>query len=70
MSILYAYNIETMEPVCAEVFAGNIIDAKAYHSFIETNKIDKGLLIADKGFPVKEIEEDLKRHPELHFSRL
>ena len=67
LSILYAYNIETMEPVCAEVFAGNIIDAKVYHSFIETNKIDKGLLIADKGFPVKEIEEDLKKHPELHF---
>ena len=33
VSVLYAYDIERMEPVCAEVFPGNSIDAASYRSF-------------------------------------
>ncbi len=34
VSVLYAYDIEEMEPVCAEVFPGNSIDAGSYAAFI------------------------------------
>jgi hypothetical protein len=67
VSVLYAYEIETMEPLCAEVFPGNSIDASSFSAFINDNNITKGMIIADKGFPVSAIEEDLKVRPGLHY---
>jgi len=67
VSVLYAYDIEQMEPLCAEVFPGNSIDASSYASFIRDNDIRKGIIVADKGFPPGKISEELKERPELHF---
>jgi len=67
VSVLYAYDIEAMEPICAEVFPGNSIDASSYVSFIRDNDIKKGIIIADKGFPPSKIEEELQKRPNLHF---
>lgn len=67
LSILYAYDLEKKEPLCAQVFPGNTIDAKAYATFINTNKITKGIIIDDKGFPPSQIYQELKDHPDLHF---
>ena len=38
-----------MEPVCAEVFPGNSVDASSYPAFIRDNDIRKGIIVADKG---------------------
>ena len=65
--MLYAYNLEKREPLCAQVFPGNMIDARAYRAFVQDNKIERGLLITDKGFPPKEIKDVLEKHEELHF---
>lgn len=67
ISILYAFDTELKEPVCSEVYPGNNIDATTVNSFITMNNIDKGILVADKGFPLKSIESQLKDHPDLHF---
>jgi len=67
VSVLYAYEIETMEPLCAEVFPGNSIDASSFSAFINDNNINKGIIVADKGFPISSIAEDLKSRPDLHF---
>jgi len=67
ISVLYAYDIEKMEPICAEVFPGNSIDASSYASFIRDNDIKKGIIVADKGFPPAKISGELKERPELHF---
>lgn len=67
VSVLYAYDIELMEPVCAEVFPGNSIDASSYPAFIRDNDIRKGIIVADKGFPPSKIKEELEKRPDLHF---
>lgn len=67
VSVLYAYDIELMEPVCAEVFPGNSIDASSYPAFIRDNDIRKGIIIADKGVPPDRIREELEKRPDLHF---
>ena len=67
ISILYAYDVELGEPLCAQVFPGNCIDASAYADFLRDNKITKGILINDKGFPVKMIEKILETYAELYF---
>lgn len=67
ISILYAYDIEKMEPLCSEVFPGNCIDATAYRQFVVHNGITQGLIVADKGFPSEKIAQELKDHKQLHF---
>lgn len=67
ISIIYAYDIEKNEPLCAQVFPGNCIDAGAYREFIRENKIESGIIIADKGFPPSKLAAELKEHPQLHY---
>ena len=67
VSVIYAYDIEAMEPICAEVFPGNSIDAVSYRSFILDNDIKNGIIIADKGFPPVRIIQELGDRPDLHF---
>lgn len=67
VSVLYAYDIEKMEPICAKLFPGNSVDQSSYSSFIRDNDIKKGIIIADKGFPPSRIAEELAERPELHF---
>ena len=67
VSVLYAYDIERMEPICAEVFPGNCIDASSYPAFIRDNDIQKGIIVADKGFPPSKIKAELSERPDLHF---
>lgn len=67
LSILYAYDIELGEPICAEVFPGNNVDCSTYVPFIQHNHITKGILVDDKGFPPSKLQEILKGFPDLHF---
>ncbi|MBQ9612435.1 MAG: transposase, partial [Lachnospiraceae bacterium] len=67
VSVIYAYDIELMEPICAEVFPGNSIDASSYPAFIRDNDIRKGIIVADKGFPPSKIKTELSERPDLHF---
>ena len=67
VSVIYAYDVEKMEPICAQVFPGNCTDASAYAEFIRENDIDHGIIVADKGFPPNRIREELGKRPKLHF---
>ena len=67
ISVLYAYDLEKMDPLCAEVFPGNSIDASSYESFIVDNDIRKGIIVDDKDFSVRMIRKELSGRPELHY---
>jgi hypothetical protein len=67
ISVLYAFDLELMEPVCSKCFPGNMIDATSYGAFIEENRITKGIVVADKGFPSSAAWEYFQRHPDLHY---
>lgn len=67
ISVLYAYDVEKMEPICAEVFAGNHIDALSFATFIRDRKIQRGIIVADKGFPPAKIQKELADQPDLHY---
>ena len=67
ISVIYAYDLEAKEPICAEVFPGNSIDAISYKSFILDNDIRQGIIVADKGFPPVQIIKELSDRPDLHF---
>ena len=67
ISILYSYDTDEDEPVCAQVFPGNKIDSSSLPVFLKTNNITKGLLIGDKGFTKNKLLSILKNNPDLHY---
>lgn len=67
ISLLYAYDIETGEPICCKVYPGNCNDASAFHDFVESNGIDHGIIITDKGLPPKKIRDLLAKFKNLHY---
>lgn len=67
ISVLFAFDLEEMEPVCSKGFPGNMLDATSYKQFIAENKITKGIIVADKGFPESAAHEHFEQNPELHY---
>ena len=67
ISILYAYDLETMEPICSKCFPGNMIDSTAYESFLAEYKIKKGIIVGDKGFPSSCAIEHFEKNVDLHY---
>ncbi len=61
MSLLYAFDPESMEPIAAKPYPGNMLDQTTINNFVEENKIERGLLIMDKGFYKQELSEDLDK---------
>lgn len=67
ISVLYAFDLEEMEPVCSKCFPGNMLDATSYSAFISENGIKKGIIVADKGFPESAAHEQFEANPDLHY---
>ena len=67
LSIVYVYDLEKKEILLSEVFPGGFIDAAAYSRFVRDNKVTRGILITDKGFPPSRLEKEFREFPELHF---
>ena len=67
ISVLYAFDLEEMEPVCSKCFPGNMLDATSYSEFIRENKITKGIIVADKGFPESAAHEQFESNKDLHY---
>lgn len=67
ISILFAFDLEKMEPVCSKCFPGNMLDMTSYESFITGNGIKKGIIVADKGIPASAAKESFAGNPDLHY---
>ena len=67
ISIIYAYDVELNEPVCAQVFPGNKVDTSAFPAFLKKNHVERGILIGDKAFTKNKIIEILKDYPEIGY---
>ena len=67
ISVLFAFDLEEMEPVCSKCFPGNMLDATSYQEFISQNGITKGIIVADKGFPESAAHEQFEKNPDLHY---
>ena len=61
LSLIYAYSPELGEPLAARPFPGNMLDATAIEEFLIDTKIEKGLMIVDKGFHNDAVFEAIDR---------
>ena len=50
ISMLYAFDPKSKEPIAARAYAGNILDQTAVRSFVSDFEIKNGMMIVDKGF--------------------
>ena len=60
LNLLYAYDIESQEPVAVKPYPGNMLDLTAVDDFVSGYSIKDALLVMDKGFYSKPIIEKLK----------
>ena len=67
ISVLYAFDLEEMEPVCSSCYPGNMLDQTSYEHFLKQNQITKGLLVGDKGFPLSKSEQLFGENKDLHY---
>lgn len=50
LSLIYAYDLESREPIAVSPHPGNMLDLSAVTDFVRTFRIKSGLLVMDKGF--------------------
>ncbi|MDP4041765.1 transposase, partial [Mycoplasma mycoides] len=55
--LIYAYDVDSEEPIASSIYPGNMLDYTAFKDFLKTYDMKKGLLILDKGFNDKECKE-------------
>ena len=67
ISVIFAYDVTTGEPVCSKAYPGNQVDVSVLEDFIRTNKVDRGIIVADKGFSYNAAKKAFSERPELHF---
>ena len=67
ISVMYAYDLEVMEPVCSQCYPGNMLDITAYEDFLKQNQITKGLIVSDKGISASAAEKHFGNNPDLHY---
>ena len=53
ISLLYAFNPLTREPIAAKPYAGNMLDQTAIDDFVAEYEIKNGLMVFDKGFYIR-----------------
>ena len=67
MNVLYCYGVKSGEPLCSKAYPGNMVDMRAVSDFISENGISKGIIVADKGFPLESFEAAVMKNRDLHF---
>lgn len=59
LSLMYAFDPESGEPIAARPYPGNMLDQTCVDSFVSDFNIEKGLMIFDKGFWNEEFLDNL-----------
>ena len=67
VSVVYAFDTDTGEPVCGKVYPGNVVDEVAYPDFLAECGIERGVLMGDKAFRKKVAEAAFDGNPDLHW---
>lgn len=67
ISVIFAYDVHTGEPVCSKAYPGNQVDIGVLEDFIRTNNVDRGIIVADKGFSYQAAKKAFNERPDLHF---
>lgn len=65
--VMYAYSADKREPICSQVYPGNMVDKRIVKAFIEEIDLHTGIVVADKGFGMKAMRDALEGRPDVHY---
>ena len=66
-SLMYAFDPESMEPVAAKPYVGNMLDMTAIDDFVEDFDIKSGIMVFDKGFYHKTFLDNISKKEGLSY---
>lgn len=58
--LVYAYDLESKEPIAAKIYPGNMLDQRSVEDFVSSYNLTNGMMIADKGYFTFEVFNKLK----------
>ena len=67
ISVLYAFDLDRMEPVCSKCYPGNMLDVTSYGDFVGECGVTRGVIVGDKGFPASASARHRAEPPGLHY---
>lgn len=67
MMVMYAYSLRRREPICSKPYSGTITDRRAIRDFVESVDLERGVIVADRGFPPNIVKEAVEGRPGLHW---
>ena len=67
ISVMYAFDLDIMEPICSQCYPGNMLDINAYEDFISKCGVKRGIIVSDKGIPASAAENHFGLNSELHY---
>ncbi len=65
--VVYAYNIRTREPLFSEAYPGNPLNAEVVAHFVRENDITGGIVVADRDFATKKLEDKISQDKAFSF---
>ena len=67
ISVIYAFDLDAMEPVCSKCYPGNVLDSVSFEDFLKECRIERGIIVGDKAFTHQSAREWIDAHKEIHF---
>ena len=67
ISLVYIYDLELMEPICAQVFPSNYVDSRSFPSLLKKYDVKNGLFIADKALSPEKFKDLVNLHHDLGY---
>ena len=67
LSLLYAFDPSSCEPIAAKPYPGNMLDSTAVNDFVEEYEIKRGLMVFDKGFWNESFFESISSNKDLAY---
>ena len=65
--MIFAYDPDAKEPICSKLYPENVVDSRAIGDFVRDNKIERGIIVADKGFTLSAVLDAIGDKKELHY---
>lgn len=67
VNVMTAYSYKRREQIASRVYPGNMVDQRIVADFIDVLELEKGLVVADRGFPPEAVRAALVGRPGIDY---
>lgn len=67
VNVMTAYSYKRREQIASRVYPGNMVDQRIVADFVDMLELEKGLIVADRGFPPEAVRGALRGRPGIDY---